>query len=376
MLTTNRILGLVDDCNNAPPGTDWSKWKSKYKKRSPLFRDVLEYYRASAYEQPKTHKVIHNLIDQKDKSLCWTPLHWACSTGKRDKIQILMYHGTDPTILSNLRANILHAAAESKALGGLEDALNIWRRYADKIDINQPNYWRETPLHVAAWGSLHNVKLLVEAGAERNVRQEDDQVPLHYTGMTARGNVRLRIIDLLCARNDPGHINAQDTDGRPPIFDFLDDAKCVEALIKYGASIELLDGAGRSAFHYACVEDYDETLETLLRLSKPGSVMATVKDHEGNSALNLALSNGSRHCALVLLKLDDIGDIVGHNGWTIVHHAAKLGDYDVLEAVLNHRSCVQGLRTADGKTAEVVAMEAGTWQGELKDLLRRYNAVA
>lgn len=348
--------------------------KMKYKKRSPLFGNVIEYFRASSYEQPKNSKIIHHLIDKKDRSLCWTPLHWACSTGKRDKIRILIFYGADPSILSNLKANILHAAAESKALGGLEDALNVWRRDPSKLNINELNYWAETPLHVAAWGSAHNVELLVEAGADRNAQQEDGQVPLHCAGMTARGKVRKRIIDLLCAGNEPLHINTQDNDGRPPLFDFLDEASCVKMLVGYGASIELLDEAGQSAFHHACKADYEETLELLLQLSGSDSVLPTVKDHDGNTALNLALSHGSRNCALALLGLKDVGDMVGQNGWAAVHHAAKLGDYDILQAVLEHRNYVPGLKTVDGKTVEVVAMEAGTWHGEIRDLIRRHNA--
>ena len=375
LLTASRLLELVDDCNNAPAGKNWAKWKSKYKKRSPLFGTIIEYFRASAYEQPKTFKVIHNLIDRKDKCLCWTPLLWACSTGKGEKIKTLMYHGADPFILSNLGANILHAAAESKSLGGLDDALDIWRRYPDQLNINQLNHWGESALHVAAWGSVENVKKLVEAGADRNVRQQDGQVPLHCTGMTARGKVRRQIIDLLCMGDNGDHINAQDIDGRPPLFDFLDDASCVEMLINYGASLDLLDTTGKSAFHHACMQDNHETLKTLLRLSPPGSVLVTVKDHDGNIALNLALSHRSRCCALVLLELDEVGDIVGQDGWAAIHHAAKLGDCEVLEAVLHYRSYNRGMKTIDGKTAEVVAMEAGTWCGEVKDLLRRYNSI-
>ena len=375
MLTALRLLDLLDDCNNAPAGTNWTEWKLKYKRRSPLFMSVIEYFRAAAYEQPQTFKVIHNLIDCKDKGLCWTPLHWACSISQRSKMKILMSHGANPFILSNLDFNILHAAAESKVLSGLEDALNIWKRYPDRLNINQRNRWGESPLHVAAWGSVQNVKLLVEAGADRNARQEDGRVPLHYTGMTAKGKARRQIIELLCAGDESDQINAQDTDGLPPLFEYLDDARCVQMLLNYSASIDLLDKTGKSVFHHACIQDNMETLKTLLRLSRPGSVMVTVKDHTGNSALNLALKNGSRDCALVLLELEDVGDIVGQDGWSAVHHAAKLGDAEVLKAVLRHRSHVKGAKTIDGKTAEVVAMEAGTWCGEIKTLLRKHNSI-
>ena len=365
----------MDDANNAPAGTEWAKWKLRYRKRSPLFGEIIELFRASASETPKTHKIIHNLLDQKDRKYFWTPLHWASSTGRTEKMKILMDHGADPFILSNLDANIIHAAAESKTLNGLFGTLEIWKRNPQRLNINQANRWAETPLHVAAWGSVECVRLLLEAGADRNVRQEDQQVPLHCAGLSTRGDIRREIVALLCSGESGPHINAQDVDGRPPLFDFLDDPKCLEVLINAGARLDLLDTSGKSIFHHACMQDENESLKLLLRLSPPGSVIATVKDHEGNSALIQALLHGSAECAMTLLELDNVGDIMGQDGWAAVHHAAKMGNADVLEAVLKHSSFVKGMKTIDGKTVEVVAMEAGNWSGKVKELLRRYNSV-
>lgn len=373
--TLEQLIELVDDANNAPAGTDWAKWKTRYRKRSPLFGEIIELFRASASEKPKTPKIIHNLLDQKDRKYCWTPLHWASSAGRTDKMKILINHGADPFILSNLDANIIHAAAESKALSGLVSALEIWKQYPQRLNINQANRWAETPLHVAAWGSVECVRLLLEAGADRNVRQEDQQVPLHCAGLSTRGDIRRDIVALLCGGESGPHINAQDVDGRPPMFDFLDDPKCMEMLIDASARLDVLDTSGKSTFHHACIQDETESLKLLLRLSPPDSVMVTVKDHDGNSALIHALRHGSAESAMILLKLDNVGDIVGQDGWAAVHHAAKLGNADVLEAVLKHSSFVKGMKTIDGKTVEVVAMESGNWCGRVKELLRKYNSV-
>lgn len=292
-------------------------------------------------------------------------------------MKILMDHGADPFVLSNLDANIIHAAAESKTLNGLTGALEIWKRHPQRLNINQANRWAETPLHVAAWGSVECVRLLLEAGADPSVRQEDQQVPLHCAGLSTQGSIRREIVALLCGRDDGrSHINAQDVDGRPPMFDFLDDPQCMEVLINAGARLDLLDTSGKSAFHHACIQDENESLELLLRLSPPDSVMVTVKDHDGNSALIQALVHGSVDSAMTLLKLGNVGDIVGQDGWAAVHHAARLGNADVLEAVLKHSSFVKSMETIDGKSVEVVAMEAGNWCGKVKELLRRYNTVS
>jgi len=371
----SRLIEVVDDCNNAPPGTDWVKWKSRYRTRSSLFIDIIELFRASAYEKPKTHKVIHNLIDQKDRKYHWTPLHWASSAGRSEQMRVLVRHGANPFLLSNLNANILHAAAEAKTISGLDSALDIWKRYPQHLNINQANRWAETPLHVAAWGSLDSVKKLLAAGADRNVRQEDNQVPLHCAALSDRGEVRRKIVTLLCGGEKGPHVDAQDVDGRPPMFDFLDDPACMQTLVGCGARLDLLDNSGKSVFHHACIQDEPDALNTLLRASSLGSVMVTVKDHDGNTALIQALRHSSIDCAMTLLQLDDIGDVVGQDGWAAVHHAANLGDSVVLEAVLQHPSFVKGAKTIDGKTAEVVAMEAGHWCGEVKTLLRTHNLI-
>ena len=371
-----RLIDFLDEANNAPAGTDWSKRKTRYRKRSPLFGEIIELFRASASGKAKAQKIIHNLLDQKDKKYCWTPLHWASSAGREDKMKVLMDNGADPFILSNLDANIIHAAAESKTLNGLAGALKIWKRHPQRLNINQANRWAETPLHVAAWGSAECVRLLLVAGADRNARQEDLQVPLHCAGLSTQGSIRREIVALLCGGENGPHINAQDVDGRPPIFDFLDDPKCMEVLIDAGARLDLLDTSGKSAFHHACIQDENQSLKLLLRLSPPGSVMVTVKDHDGNSALIQALLHGSVECAMTLLELDNVGDVVGQDGWTAAHHAARLGNADVLEAVLKHPSFVKDRETIDGKTVEIVAMEAGNWCGKVKEMLRRYNSVS
>ena len=103
--------------------------------------------------------------------------------------------------------------------------------------------------------------------------------------------------------------------------------------------------------------------------------MTTVKDHDGNSALIQVLLHGNVESALNLLQLDNVGDIVGRDGWPAVHHAAKLGNADVLEEVLELSSFVRGMKMIDGKTVEVVAMEAENWCGRVKELLRKYNSV-
>ena len=160
------------------------------------------------------------------------------------------------------------------------------------------------------------------------------------------------------------------------MFDFLDDPECIETLMNAESRLDLLDTSGKSAFHHTCIQNENESLKMLLRLSPPNSVMVTVNYHDGNSALIQALVFGSAQSAMTLSELGDVGDIVGQDGWAAVHHVAKLSNADAMEAVLRHSNFVKGIKTSDGKTAELVAMEAGHWCGRVKELLRRYNSLS
>lgn len=369
-----QLIDFVDMANNAPTGTDWSYWKAKFKKRSPLFHAIIEQFRASSSEGSNTRKVIHNLLDQKDHKFHWTPLHWAATTDWADKMRILVQHGADPFIQSNLNANIIHAAVESNSLQSLQFSLEISLSNPDQLNIDQTNIWDETPLMMAAQGCLVDcVRLLLDAGADCNVRQENEQVALHYAGLSSRSDGRRETVALLCGQ-EGSHINAQDEDGRPPIFDFLDDPVCIERLVQSGALVGLIDNGGSSVFHHACMQDEPETLDALLQSTKAGQLLE-MKNKNGNTALFEALQHGSIDCAMTLLDLEDIGDGFSGEGWAPVHYAAKLGDIDLLEKVVSHTTFHRGAKTSDGKTAQVVAMEAGAWTGRVKEALKLYNSV-
>ncbi|KAI0531921.1 ankyrin [Xylaria digitata] len=366
------LIQLTDEANNAPATTNWVQWKLKYCGRSPLFGAILEYFRASAFELPKRTKVIHNLIDQKDKKYHWTPLHWAASSGRVEEMHILIDHGADPVLVSNLGANIIHAAVESKFDSGLIAALKIWKRCPDQININQVNIWGETAVHVASCLSASCVKLLLDAGADPSVQDENGQVALHFAGLSAQSSERFKVVSVLCNTKDTRHINIKDYTGRTPVFDFLDDANCVETLLQHGAKLNITDDSGQNPFHHACIHGEDASLQVMLKHC-PGA--AVVRDNNGNTPLIEALSNSQVECAMVLLQLEDVGPQIGKDGWAPIHYAAKIGEPELLKAVCQHPSFRKLAKTLDGKRASMVAMEAGTWNGMIKDLIREHDYI-
>ncbi|KAL4939169.1 ankyrin repeat-containing domain protein [Aspergillus oleicola] len=295
-------------------------------------------------------------------------------------MKILVENGADPFIQSNSN----HSAVESNAEETLAYALEISTRYLDQLGINQANVWGETALMMAAQGCrVGCVELLLHAGADRDVRQENEQVALHYAGLSDRAELRRETVSLICdRRNDPTaelEIDAQDEDGRPPIFDFLDGGECLMILRSHGARLDLSDNTGNTVFHHACIQGESKSLKRLLAMldtDERNNIVQQSND-AGNTALIEALRHENANCALVLLASKDIdlGNMVGQEGWAAVHCAARMGDALLLKAVLMHPSFVRGMKTDDGKTARVVAMEAGKWSGEVKQLLNAHNSV-
>ncbi|KAI0506443.1 ankyrin repeat-containing domain protein [Xylaria bambusicola] len=368
------LLELVDDANNAPVSTNWTQWKLKFQARSPLFAAILEYFRASAFESPKGTKIIHSLIDEKDKKFHWTPLHWAAYSGRVKEMRTLVKYGANCSILSNLGANIIHAAVESKVSGGLETALKIRHMCPDELDINQANSWGETAVHIASCISASCVQLLLDAGADPNIQDENGRVALHFAASSDREVERPKVITALCIAMGAKHINTQDLHGRPPLFDYLNDRECVETMIQHGAKVDVTDNDGKNAFHHACTQGEHGALEVMLKMTNsPGPLVA--RDNLGNTPLIEALSNSSVDCAMTLLQRNDVGSLIGKDGWSPIHYATKIGDPELLYAVCRHRSFKKSAKTLDGKSAKVVAMEAETWNGRIKELILEHDCL-
>jgi ankyrin repeat protein len=104
--------------------------------------------------------------------------------------------------------------------------------------------------------------MLLEKGAKRYLPDAAGQVRLHHAALS-KGEERYHIIDTLSS--DAGeHINAQDEEGRPPIFNVLDTPECVALLLSHGTLPSLCGNDGRTAIHHVCIEDQVQSLKLLL----------------------------------------------------------------------------------------------------------------
>jgi ankyrin repeat protein len=397
------ILDFIDDAENEPSHTNWKNFRVGEQKKSQLFQDVIRFYAERTHPSADKNKARMNIIDMPDKKQGWSPFLWAAYTGRREALEILIKNGASPFTFSEKKRNALHLAAESKDPETMSYVLERPSFQGTWFDINHHDYWGESPLHIAASRSAQCAQLLLDRGADRDARQYSKQVPLHYVSLGPDSPTKLQIADLLSA--DKGaHINAQDEEGRTPVFELLDTPECVKLLVDRGADISIRDNSGKTVFHHSAIENAAESLKILLgcvptplstatddegntplstaKVDKGKTRLSTATDDEGNTPISLSFQHESAAAAKLLIESDAIGDFHGKDGWALVHHAAIWGDADVLEAVLRHPNFRRGTKTPDGKSAADLAksardksLEAGNFKGRTKQLLKEYDSI-
>lgn len=374
------LLELISQMKNNKHDRNWDQLKKKYHQRSPLFTEIIEqfetYYRQQSQGSRKGELDTPEPIDQGDIN-GWTPLHWAAYVGRFEELKILLEFSANPLLITSSRRNVFHHAAESGHAQMMEH-LSRQPFIQANVKVNLQDLWGETPLHIAVARSAGSVKALLDLNATVTLKQADDRNPLHDAYLaTEENDNRYDIVRRLCDR-DSSIVHVVDAAGKTPVFELLNDSRCVALLIEHKAKLDLHDKQKRNLLHYACKTGNPEVLKTLLSRLKPRTFklvkMVTALDTLGSTPLREAFLSDSALCVLQLLSLSvaPLNAFIGPDGWNVLHHAARLGSCEVVETVLNSRRWERSellRRTNDGKTAEQIARDAGHYEGRFQELL-------
>jgi FOG: Ankyrin repeat len=142
----------------------------------------------------------------------WTGLMLAADIGDLERTQLLIQHKADPNIVSNdqNRCTALHMLCRKSLMTDRNMAI---------------------------------MKLLLDNGANANVRDAYGRIPLHWIGGIGDANYRTKVLDLLMKHG--ANLNAVDNDGNPPLNFMIDilwsrDSSWFETalLIPYGSKID------------------------------------------------------------------------------------------------------------------------------------------
>lgn len=194
--------------------------------------------------------------DQNDKNLA---LVAAARSGNIEAAQELISYGANPnanlsksavresgggmTIAGAGAGSILIYAAES----GNPDMVHLILRYQPNLEARD----REGKTAIFAAGDYRSsdkpgarvecVRLLIQAGANVNARDNDGNTPLHETFLTDVEKEMLK---------SGANVNARNNDGETPIFTTVDNG-AIPLFVKYGANLNIRNNKGQDVIEAA-----------------------------------------------------------------------------------------------------------------------------
>jgi ankyrin repeat protein len=195
-----------------------------------------------------------------------------------------------------LSTGVLHGAVRGrdhqkiiKLLDSGEDANAMERRHG-----TIRNYAEWTPLHIAAQRSdFSTSKLLLEKGAEADLRNDEGITPIYLAARSSQ-----TLVDLLISKG--ANVNATAINGMTPLHMGVSagNTQVVKTLIESGADVEKANNQGLTALHIAARVGCTSVAEILLN----NGAEVNVKDHNGNTPFSVALDNNQADMKNLLLE--------------------------------------------------------------------------
>jgi len=241
------------------------------------------------------------------------------------------------------------------------------------IDINsiRDDYDR-TLLHLAATnGQVYIANMLINNGVDVNARGKQGWTPLHM----ATYNQSSRVVKLLIEHG--ADIEAKNRYDATPLH-FAADAgrpQNVELLIRMGANVNACAIDGRTPLHKAIGpfgKPNNITKQTVKLLIAGGaSLLDKGKTHLIPVEFALVLNN--KEIAVFLIEQMDI-HLADQNGDTLLHHAARNNNINLVEILLDHGADVNA-KNNYGSTALDLAIRFSSRNPQLHQLLISRGAV-
>jgi ankyrin repeat protein len=187
----------------------------------------------------------------------------------------------------------------------------------DGADPNVKDDDGQTPLHISG---PEIAQLLIKYGADVNARDRLGRTPLHY----AKNPDLARL--LLEAGANP---DTCDVDGNTPLHTAPEAA---EILLQYGANPNAKNKKGLPPIYYALLKGACEAASLLLQVTDK-NLLSNLKDESGNTLLHLA-SNNCRELVQPLLNFIDV-NVTDNDGNTPLHIAVFNRDVELIKLLIS-----------------------------------------
>ncbi|WP_457634147.1 ankyrin repeat domain-containing protein [Oceanithermus desulfurans] len=291
----------------------------------------------------------------------WTPLLSAASSGRADKIALLLALGVRVDPRATDGASALHLAASSAPD---DEAVRQLLQAGLAPDLSDDGW---TPLHAAAAfnrseGVTDVLAALLGAGASLDVRNAIGETPLHVAARM--GERPEAVAAFLLSRG--ADVAAVDDDGWTPLHGAATagNAGVARMLVVAGAEVDARDH--RSFTPLLLLADWGGGLETARTLVDLGADIRA-RDRWRRNVLHLAVVNADPEDLEAWLKLGAVLEERSSTGETPLHVAARLGDDpEVLRSLVRLGAELEA-RDGDGWTPFLSAARAGA-SGNLRAL--------
>jgi len=256
-----------------------------------------------------------------------TPLHMAADRGLLEVTRILIERDASINARDSSGQTVLHLTPSAELGAPFDDIYFDVARYLLEHGIGvdaQANTKHSTPLHLASyWGGFKVAQLLLDHGADINVRDKNGRTPLH------------------------GAVEDLPDDSGDWFF------SAIEFLLEHGADVVAKDHGHLTPLHVASASQFDG-IRVVLLLLKHGANAGTL-DNECATPLHLASRCGNAKVARVLLEHGADVHALDNNNSTPLHSNSQDGDAGTARVLLEHGAVVDARDNKDSTPLHVAS---------------------
>ncbi|XP_029295735.1 ankyrin repeat and death domain-containing protein 1A [Cottoperca gobio] len=203
-----------------------------------------------------------------------------------------------------------------------------------RVKVDQKDKYGVAPIHLAAWfGSLEILKLLVQAGAEQKIENEEGLNIMHCAAINNHTDIVEYIIDDLQMKE----LDKDDQSGHRA-FALAAEHGCVKMLdmliVPYDLATMKPNKNGDTPLHLAAKNGHLDAVQSLLQSFDTRDEV----NMDGETALYQAADSSEEECVLVLLEAGCDPNILTTTKCSALHPVSERGDTSLVQLLLDYKA--------------------------------------